>query len=363
MLKLHDICRPKQWPTVSSGDLTNTGFPVYGANGRIGCYSEFNHAHPTVLITCRGATCGAINICEPKSYVTGNSMALDDLDDQINLHFLAHYLRNRGFVDVISGSAQPQITREGLTKIMVPVPSIEEQRRIAAILAQAEALRAKRRQALAKLDTLTQSLFLEMFGDPLSNSKRLPTRPLGEIANFVGGGTPRRLVQAYFTGKTCWATPKDIRGRYLSDTEEHITDEAIARSATNLVPAGTILIVVKSKVLLRRLPVVIADVSTCFGQDLKGLKLADCWPAEYVAQHIRMSEDVLLRLARGANTEGLTIDHLSRLPMLEPPRDLREKYATAEVALKMSTLRAEQQLGLIEQNMKSLQHRAFRGEL
>jgi type I restriction enzyme S subunit len=158
MLKLHEICRPKQWPTVTSGELTISGFPVYGANGRIGYFPEFNHADPTVLITCRGATCGTINICEPKSYVTGNSMALDELDDQVDLHFLAHYLRNRGLNDVISGSAQPQITREGLTKVTVPVPGIQEQRRIAAILDQAEALRAKRRQALAKLDTLAQSL-------------------------------------------------------------------------------------------------------------------------------------------------------------------------------------------------------------
>ena len=79
MVNLIDICRPKQWPTIPKNEMLVAGYPVYGANGKIGFYSDFNHLEPTILITCRGATCGTINVCEPKSYVTGNAMALDEL--------------------------------------------------------------------------------------------------------------------------------------------------------------------------------------------------------------------------------------------------------------------------------------------
>lgn len=78
VVQLVEVTSPKQWPTITQEQLTESGFPVYGANGRIGFYSEFNHAKETVLVTCRGATCGTINICEPQSYVTGNAMSLDD---------------------------------------------------------------------------------------------------------------------------------------------------------------------------------------------------------------------------------------------------------------------------------------------
>lgn len=84
---LSSICRPKQWKTISKKDMSTSGYPVYGANGKIGFCNEYNHEYETLLITCRGATCGSLNICEPKSYVTGNSMALDNLSPDVDLRF------------------------------------------------------------------------------------------------------------------------------------------------------------------------------------------------------------------------------------------------------------------------------------
>lgn len=123
---LTKICNPKQWPTISAKELTESGFPVFGANGKIGFYSAYNHEHPTILITCRGATCGTINVCEPKSYVTGNAMALDDPDlKKTSLEFLECYLNVRGLNDTITGAAQPQITRQNLQPVTVFVPAPE----------------------------------------------------------------------------------------------------------------------------------------------------------------------------------------------------------------------------------------------
>ena len=90
---------PKQWPTIQQTDLTASGYPVYGANGRIGFYSEYNHEQPTVLLTCRGATCGTVNVCVPKSYVTGNAMALDDLDESTDMGFMDIALPERVMED------------------------------------------------------------------------------------------------------------------------------------------------------------------------------------------------------------------------------------------------------------------------
>ncbi|PDM39735.1 restriction endonuclease subunit S [Geobacillus sp. LYN3] len=128
LYRLSDICSPKQWKTISMNQLTDEGYPVYGANGIIGYYSEYTHTEETILITCRGATCGEINICQPYSYVTGNAMALDSLDkEKVDLKYLYYYLKYRGFKDVISGSAQPQITRNNISKIKIYLPDKNRQ--------------------------------------------------------------------------------------------------------------------------------------------------------------------------------------------------------------------------------------------
>ena len=91
-VQLHEISRPKQWQTIKKSEMTETGYPVCGANGVIGRYHSFNHSIPTILIGCRGS-CGVVNVSGSNSWVTGNAMALDDLDTtRIDFQYLVYAL-------------------------------------------------------------------------------------------------------------------------------------------------------------------------------------------------------------------------------------------------------------------------------
>ena len=160
---------PKQWKTIASSMLKDSGYPVYGANGIIGYYSEYNHDKETILVTCRGATCGSVNICEPFSYINGNAMALDNLDGKIDIKYLYYYLKKRGFDDVISGSAQPQITRTSIEKIEIPICEISKQKMIVNLFDKIELLINNQKRQLQLLDELVKARFVEMFGDPMIN--------------------------------------------------------------------------------------------------------------------------------------------------------------------------------------------------
>lgn len=156
--KLTEISTPKQWKTIASKDLSDSGYPVYGANGIIGYTDTYNHEFPTILITCRGATCGEINVSKPRSYVNGNAMCLDNLDSSLRLEYMEYFCKNYDFKPIISGSAQPQITIEGLSRVDVSVPDIEEQDKFIEFVQKAEQTKLATQQSLDALNETVRAL-------------------------------------------------------------------------------------------------------------------------------------------------------------------------------------------------------------
>jgi type I restriction enzyme S subunit len=135
----------------------------------------------------------------------------DKLDSKYLTHFLRQpFVRLEGQRRMTGSAGQRRVPRDFLKELDIPLPSIVEQRRIAMILDKADALRQKRRTALQILDSLSQSLFLEMFGDPATNSKSMPAVALGDL----------------FLEPPCYGsmTPPGERGRWTSLRVGNIQD-------------------------------------------------------------------------------------------------------------------------------------------
>ena len=133
---LSEIAQIYQPQTISSAELTEDGFLVYGANGIIGKYKDYNHKTEQICITCRGKTCGMVNYTKPMSWITGNAMVIntDKYQDKVYKKYLYHYLSAYNFNSIISGSGQPQIVRTPLEKLKITLPTISEQKQKAMIL-------------------------------------------------------------------------------------------------------------------------------------------------------------------------------------------------------------------------------------
>ena len=169
---LKDFCKMYQPPTISTKDMIPNGkYVVYGANGPIGRHDKFNHEETQLLVTCRGATCGAVNMSEPFAWINGNAMVIQPNLDLATLEYMKYAFL--GGIDVsssITGSAQPQITRTTLEVIKVPLPSLEKQREIVKKLdfafTEIESLRfqfvMKREFALALRQSFLNSVFTEV---------------------------------------------------------------------------------------------------------------------------------------------------------------------------------------------------------
>src|SRR5262245_61307119 len=118
--------------------------------------------------------------------------------------YLVYVLRSREFLAYTEQHSSrtniPKVNRDSLLSYKVALPPLAEQRRIADVLDRAEALRAKRRAALGQLDTLTQAIFLDMFGDPVHNSKKWAIAKVSELCELVRGSSPRPQGDLRFFG-------------------------------------------------------------------------------------------------------------------------------------------------------------------
>ncbi len=357
---LGEIAQPKQWPTLSMSEMATTGFPVYGANGRIGYTVQFTHERPTILIGCRGS-CGTVHITEPQSYANGNAMALDALDEsRVDIHFLAHFLAQRGFRDVTTGTSQPQIIRQNLVRVLVPLPPLPEQRRIAEILDKADALRAKRRAALAQLDILTQSIFLDMFGDPATNPKGWPVDALRNIADTTSGGTPKRDVDAYFGGPIPWVKSGELHQAVVSATEESLTERGLTESSAKLMPPGTLLVAMYGATVGA---VAILGVEAATNQAICCISPSQAVTSEYLAHLLRRMAPSLLAKRVGGAQPNLSQELLRNLRIPVPPREVQLGFGERIAAVAQLARDLEASAKRNDALFTSIQHRAFRGEL
>ncbi|MFV8351768.1 restriction endonuclease subunit S [Flavobacterium sp. XS2P14] len=132
---------------LSVSELLENGYDVYGANGIIGKYDKYIYEKSKVIISCRGAASGVIHKTKPNSYITSNSIVLDEVSDKLlNLDFVKYSMTVADKSDVITGTAQPQITIQLLKYLKIPLPPLAEQNRIVAkldtLFAQLETIKA-----------------------------------------------------------------------------------------------------------------------------------------------------------------------------------------------------------------------------
>ena len=190
--KLGEVCEVYQPKTLSSSEMIEDGkYFVYGANGIIGKYDKYNHEESEVLLTCRGATCGTINVSEPFSWINGNAMVVHPEKDVICQSFLKYYLSSYDMSLVITGAAQPQITRQSLNPVPIPLPPLSTQQSIVSELDSLSKIIADCKETLKDYDALEQSIFYDMFGDPVKNDKGWEVKKLGDCCSELKYGTSR----------------------------------------------------------------------------------------------------------------------------------------------------------------------------
>lgn len=149
-MRLLDVCDVYQPQTIATKYFVPDGkYTVYGANGVIGKYNKYNHENQEVLMACRGATCGAINVSEPFSWINGNAMVIHPNGTvALSKEYLKYYLMSASKDSIISGTAQPQITRQNLKDFQIVICDLDTQQQIVSYI----------EESLSQLDSAVETL-------------------------------------------------------------------------------------------------------------------------------------------------------------------------------------------------------------
>ena len=288
------------------------------------------------------------------------------LDARYTLHFLRlGHVRLAGERRMTGSAGQRRVPENFLAKLEIPLPPLAEQRQIAEVLDRAEALRAKRRAALSQLDSLTQSLFLDLFGDPIKNPHGFPVRPMIELID------PQRPISygILMPGPDQAEGVKYVRvtdmkngGIELSGIRK--TTEAMSNSfRRSLLKPADLLMSIRGHV--GRFAVIPPELDGAnITQDSARLAIVGA-SSVYVRECLRTEgfQRWMAKHTKGVAVRGINLGDVKLMPILLPPRPAQDKFARQANAVEALKTAQRASLAELDALFATLQHRAFRGEL
>ncbi|SEL82000.1 restriction endonuclease subunit S [Acinetobacter sp. DSM 11652] len=314
-----------------------------------------------------GTSFGAFFWNRGKGFLNQHIFRVDVKEDLVDKHYL-RYALNSLIVKIIDqahgGVGLKHITKSKLEEVQIPLPPLAEQRRIAAILDQADELRQKRQQAIEQLDQLLQATFIDMFGDPISNPKNWNKCLLEKVTHKITDGTHK--TPTYMSSGIEFLSAKDIKkGRIVWNTNKYISEQEHSQLIKRCNPEIGDIVLAKSGSLGS---VAIIDRSHQFSlfESLCLIK-HDRQQIDAIFLTSMLRSPSMLSHLLGKN-KGIAIKHLHLvdirgLEILLPPIELQLEFSSKIGSIDKLISIHLSSLEYIESLFKSLQNQAFSGTL
>lgn len=373
-IKLGEIFEIYQPKTISAKELNSEGeYLVFGANGVIGKYDRYNHENEEVLITCRGATCGTINISKPFSWITGNAMVVtpkEKFKKYINKKFLFYLLQGIQIKRTISGSAQPQITRGPLVsfEIYLPFtpegePDLKTQQKIVLILEKAEQLKEKRKKSIEVLNEHLKAVFSEMF-----LKKKFEKVKLGDYSSLVSSGsTPLGGNKNYLNeGEILFIRSQNVLMNKFSNHDKiYISKETHNNMKRTWVKNNDVLLNITGASIGRSAIYSGKDDKANVNQHVCIIRPKKELNSIYLNYYLTSSiiQDYIKRVNAGGTREALNFNQVKNIKIPLPPIELQQQFASIVKHVEKLKEKQKKSQDEIEDLFNALMQKAFQGEL
>lgn len=360
----------KRKPVKESERVTGI-YPYYGANGLQGWINDYIFDDELILLAEDGGHFnnpdrGVAYKITGKTWVNNHAHVIKPLED-LNIDYLCRVLENYDLRTWITGTTRAKLTKGGASEILIPLPPLTEQKRIAQILDKADELRQKRQQSIEKLDELLQACFLKIFEnekcsmsqikDLLENEKSIRTGPFGSQllhSEFVDEGIAVLGIDNAVKNTFKWAKPRFI----TPEKYEQLKRYTVKPKDVIITIMGTC---GKCAVVPDKIPLSINTKHLC----CITLDFDKCNP-EFLHSYFLLhptSINFLKSRAKGAIMAGLNMSIIKDLPVELPSIEIQNEFAELKTKIGLQKSKLINQLQEQDNLFQSLQQRAFNGEL
>lgn len=248
-----------------------------------------------------------------------------------------------------------------LSTIKIKQIDLTRQKEIANSLHKAQELIELRKTTIEKLDELAQSIFIDMFGDPVSNSKGLKTKKLTELTEIKTGKTPSRKEPLYWeNGTELWATTTEVNQKYISDTNEKITMLAVAKNNLTVYPKNTILMAMYGQGKTRGKVALLLNEST-INQAFCAILPNKSFNTKFLLSLLENSYEDIRSLGRGGNQENLNLDIVKNYEVIYPEIDDQNEFAKKIEKIESQKSLYEAELTQLQATFDALLSQSFEG--
>ena len=281
---------------------------------------------------------------------------------QILPEYLQEYFHSEHFQNAITlsstGSTRVSLKLAKIADLRIDIPTLPKQQCAVQAISHVNHLISMQNSSAAKLDQLVKSRFVELFGG-IHDSVHYPYVTIDSFATVKSGGTPDRGTPEYWENGTIrWVKTTELQNCIIEDTEEKITELAMNNSSAKLIPAASIIIAMYGQGKTRGMTGYLAVESTT-NQACACILPSKSVNQKYLWSYMMLSYDKLRDMAKGGNQPNLNVGIIKAFPVLMPPMQLQEQFATFVEQTDKSKLAVKQSLEKLVTLKKSLMQQYF----
>ena len=333
-------------------------YPIFGSGGIMGYANDYICEADTVVLGRKGSINNPIFV-ETPFWNVDTAFGLCADRSKLVPKYLYYFCEKYDFERLNTTVTIPSLTKANLLKVEIPLPPLDEQRRIATVLDKVSGLIAKRREQLDKLDELVKARFVEMFGDINLNDKGWNAQPLGALCTIVRGASPRPIEQ-YLGGDIPWikiGDATDDENIYLYSTKEHIIQAGVKKS--RLVKAGS-LIFANCGVSLGFARIITFD--GCIHDGWLAMEDIDIrLDKVFLLQALNQMTDHFRKIAPSGTQPNLNTAIMKSYMQIIPPMKLQKGFVSFVDQIDKSKLTIQRSLDKLEVLKKALMQQYFGG--